>query len=40
MGLGGMSKLRDRKDRQRAKKNREKVAAAARGAARKAAKRK
>ena len=40
MGLGDMAKLRDRKDRQRAKKTREKTAAAERGKARKAAKKK
>jgi hypothetical protein len=40
MGMGGKAKLRDRHDRQRAKKRRDKSAAAGRGAERKAAKKK
>ena len=38
MGLGDMGKVRNSKDRQRAKKDRDRRAAAARGKARKAAK--
>jgi hypothetical protein len=40
MGLGDKPKVRDRHDRQRAKKTRDAAKAAARGAARKAAKKK
>ncbi|MEO8476036.1 MAG: hypothetical protein ABI572_03160 [Actinomycetota bacterium] len=40
MGTGDLSKVRNAKDRQRAKKDRDKRAAAERGKARKAAKKK
>lgn len=40
MGLGDLGKVRDAKDRQRKKKDRDRRAAAERGKARKAAKRK